>query len=85
MEPCGEPPGGGGTARIERAAVSQDVELSEELVAAGERVANESGCTAAEQIEFWVRLGRAIEKAVRPETLRELERGLGLLFAEGPE
>ena len=48
--------------------MSQSVELSDELVLAARRTSQASGRSISEQIEFWVRLGRALESLVKSLT-----------------
>ena len=54
--------------------MGQPVKLSDKLVLNARLVAEESQRSIAGQIEYWARLGRAIELAVRPATALKLKR-----------
>ncbi len=54
--------------------MGQPVKLSDNLMLDARLVAEESERSIAGQIEYWARLGRAIEAAVRPSTALKLKR-----------
>lgn len=54
--------------------MGQPVKLSDNLMLEARLVAEESERSIAGQIEYWARLGRAIEAAVRPATALKLKR-----------
>jgi len=54
--------------------MGQPVKLSDNLMLDARLVAEESERSIAGQIEYWARLGRAIEFAVRPATALKLKR-----------
>jgi hypothetical protein len=54
--------------------MGQPVKLSDNLMLDARLVAEESERSIAGQIEYWARLGRAIEAAVRPATALKLKR-----------
>jgi hypothetical protein len=54
--------------------MGQPVKLSDNLMLDARLVAQESERSIAGQIEYWARLGRAIEAAVRPATALKLKR-----------
>ena len=45
--------------------MQQQIELSEELIAEAQAIAEASGRSVADQIELWSRLGRALEPLLR--------------------
>jgi hypothetical protein len=53
--------------------MGQPVKLSDNLMLDARLVAEESERSIAGQIEYWARLGRAIEAAIRPTTARKLK------------
>jgi hypothetical protein len=54
--------------------MGQPVKLSDTLMLDARLVAEESERSIAGQIEYWARLGRAVEAAVRPATALKLKR-----------
>jgi hypothetical protein len=54
--------------------MGQPVKLSDNLLLDARLIAEESQRSIAGQIEYWARLGRAIEFAVRPATAHKLKR-----------
>lgn len=53
--------------------MGQPVKLSDNLMLDARLVAEQSERSIAGQIEYWARLGRAIEAAIRPGTARKLK------------
>lgn len=53
--------------------MGQPVKLSDHLMLEARLVAEQSERSIAGQIEYWARLGRAIEAAIRPTTARKLK------------
>src|SRR6266540_253298 len=58
--------------------MAQEVELPDDLVADARRAGKESGRSAAEQTEYWARLGLAAEAVLEPATVQKLLRKFGL-------
>jgi hypothetical protein len=54
--------------------MGQPVKLSDNLMLDARLVAEESERSIAGQIEYWARLGRAVDAAVRPATALKLKR-----------
>jgi hypothetical protein len=54
--------------------MGQPVKLSDTLMLDARLVAEESERSIAGQIEYWARLGRAVDAAVRPSTALKLKR-----------
>jgi hypothetical protein len=59
--------------------MGQPVKLSDNLMLDARLVAEESERSIAGQIEYWARLGRAIESAIRAPTALKLRRQSALL------
>jgi hypothetical protein len=56
--------------------MSETVELSDQLVLDAERIGAVEGRSAAEQIECWAKLGRAIEQSLGSAIALELQKVL---------